>query len=564
MPQPSPAPSPTLTRVRLAYARLDAVHRPEVWIDLRPRSDVEAEARAVDARLAAGDRLPLAGRLLAVKGNIDVHGLPTTAGCPAYAYTPDADAPVVARLREAGAIVLGTTNLDQFATGLVGTRSPYGAVRNAHDPSRVSGGSSSGSAVAVALGVVDLALGTDTAGSGRVPAAFNGVVGLKPTRGLVPTTGVVPACASLDCVTVFARTLPEAEQALAHMASPPARALPSLPQRTPGPWRVAVPPREQLGDLDDGWAEAYEAAVTRLGDAGVEIRALDLTPFTEAAAMLYQGAFVAERYTAVGDFVDKALADGVDGLDPTVAGIISRAREVPAHQLFADQDRLAALRAHALVELADADALLLPTAPGHPTLADVAADPLGANARLGRFTNSTNLFDLAAVAAPAGEVNGLPFGVMLIGPAFTDERLARIAALLTPQTRLAVVGAHLSGQPLNPQLLALGARLERTTTTAPVYRLHALRTSPPKPGLVHVGEGGAAIETEIWRLPAEGLGRLLTVLPHPMTLGSVELADGTRTPGFLCEPAALRDAEDITRYGGWRSFLTRGEPEGTP
>ncbi len=304
--------------------------------------------------------------------------------------------------------------------------------------------------------------------------------------------------------------------------------------------------------------------MTRLGDAGVEIRALDLTPFTEAAAMLYQGAFVAERYTAVGAFVDKALADGVDCLDPTVAGIISRARELPAHQLFADQDRLAALRAHALAELADADALLLPTAPGHPTLADVAADPLGANARLGRFTNSTNLFDLAAVAAPAGEVNGLPFGVMLIGPAFTDGRLARIAALLTPETRLAVVGAHLSGQPLNPQLLALGARLERTTTTAPVYRLHALRTSPPKPGLVHVGEGGAAIETEIWRLPAEGLGRLLTALPHPMTLGSVRLADGTRTPGFLCEPAALRDAEDITRYGGWRSFLTHGEPEGTP
>ncbi|SPF01325.1 allophanate hydrolase [Streptomyces sp. MA5143a] len=564
MPHPSPSPSaqPTLTRVRLAYARLDAVHRPEVWIGLRSRPDVEAEARAVDARLAAGDRLPLAGRLLAVKGNIDVHGLPTTAGCPAYAYTPDADAPVVARLREAGAIVLGTTNLDQFATGLVGTRSPYGAVRGAHDPSRISGGSSSGSAVAVALGVVDLALGTDTAGSGRVPAAFNGIVGLKPTRGLVPTTGVVPACASLDCVTVFARTLPEAEQALAHMASPPARALPALPQRTPGPWRVAVPSREQLGELDDGWAEAYEAAVTRLGDAGVEIRALDLTPFTEAAAMLYQGAFVAERYTAVGAFVDKALADGVDCLDPTVAGIIGRAREVPAHQLFADQDRLAALRAHALVELADADALLLPTAPGHPTLADVAADPLGANARLGRFTNSTNLFDLAAVAAPAGEVNGLPFGVMLIGPAFTDERLARIAALLRPETRLAVVGAHLSGQPLNPQLLALGARLECTTTTAPVYRLHALRTSPPKPGLVHVGEGGAAIETEIWRLPAEGLGRLLTALPRPMALGSVQLADGTSTPGFLCEPTALRDAEDITRYGGWRSFLTSGRPEG--
>ncbi|BBC37849.1 Allophanate hydrolase [Streptomyces graminofaciens] len=547
----------TLTRVQLAYARIRAVDRPEIWIDLRNRPEVEAEARAIDARLAAGTHLPLAGRLLAVKGNIDVHGLPTTAGCPAYAYHPETDAPAVARLRAAGAIVLGTTNLDQFATGLVGTRSPHGAVRNAHDPTRISGGSSSGSAVAVALGIVDLALGTDTAGSGRVPAAFNGIVGLKPTRGLVPTTGVVPACASLDCVTVFARTLPEAEQALAHMAAPPDRALPPLPQRTPGPWRIAVPERAQLGELDEGWAEAYERAVTQMAAAGAEIRTLDLTPFTEAAAMLYQGAFVAERYTAVGSFIDKAIADGVTSLDPTVVDIITRARDIPAHRLFADQDRLAALATHARTELADADALLLPTTPGHPTLAEVAADPLGANARLGRFTNSTNLFDLAAVAAPAGEVNGLPFGVMLIGPAFTDDRLATITRLLQPETRLAVVGAHLSDQPLNPQLRSLGARLDRTTTTAPVYRLHALDTTPPKPGLVHVGEGGAAIETEIWQLPPEGLGRLLTALPRPMTLGTVELADGTRAPGFLCEPTAVTDTPDITEYGGWRGYLAR-------
>jgi len=544
-----------VTRVHAAYARIEAVDRPEIWIDLRPRPEVEAEARAIDERVAAGERLPLAGRLFAVKGNIDVAGLPTTAGCPSYAYEPEADAPVVARLRAAGATVVGTTNLDQFATGLVGTRSPHGAVRGAHDPSRISGGSSSGSAVAVALGLVDFALGTDTAGSGRVPAAFNGIVGLKPTRGLVPTTGVVPACASLDCVTVFARTLPEAEQALSHMTDPPARELPSLPQRAPGPWRIAVPRPGQLGELDEGWAEAYEAAVALLRAAGAEIRTLDLTPFTEAAAMLYEGAFVAERYTAVGAFVDKAIADGSEDLDPTVAGIITRARDIPAHQLYADTDRLAALRAHALTELSDADALLLPTAPGHPTLAEVAADPLGANARLGRFTNSTNLFDLAAVAVPAGEVDALPFGVMLIGPAFTDERLARIAALLQPETRVAVVGAHLTGQPLNPQLLALGARLDRTTATAPLYRLHALRTDPPKPGLVYVGEGGAEIETEVWRLSAQALGQFLTALPRPMALGRVELADGTSAPGFLCEPSALTDAEDITSYGSWRAYL---------
>ncbi|MET8825274.1 allophanate hydrolase [Streptomyces sp. NPDC004610] len=552
-----------LDRVRAAYERIAAVDRPEIWIDLRPRAEAEAEARALDARVAAGDRLPLAGRLLAVKGNIDVAGLPTTAGCPSYAYRPKADAPAVARLRAAGALVLGTTNLDQFATGLVGTRSPYGPVRNAIDPARVSGGSSSGSAVAVALGIADLALGTDTAGSGRVPAAFNGIVGLKPTRGLVPAEGVVPACATLDCVTVFARTLPEAETALSYLASPPARPLPPLPPRPPGPWRIAVPPPEQLGPLDEGWAQAYEATVDRLADAGAEIRTIDLSPFTEAAAMLYEGAFVAERYTAVGAFVDTSLSAGATDLDPTVAAIISGARDIPAHRLFTDQAHLETLRTRARTELADTDALLLPTTPGHPTLAEVAADPLGANARLGRFTNSTNLFDLAAVAVPAAEVNGLPFGVMLIGPAFTDDRLTAVARLLEPRTRVAVVGAHLTGQPLNPQLLSLGAHLSHTTTTAPVYRLHALRTTPPKPGLVYVGEQtGAPVETEIWHLPAASLGHLLTTLPHPMTLGRIELSDGTHTPGFLCEPSALTDAEDITEHGGWRAFLNAEERQG--
>ncbi|PWG08242.1 allophanate hydrolase [Streptomyces sp. V2] len=541
-----------ITRVRAAYARIDAVDRPEIWITLRPREEVEEEARSLETRLAAGEHLPLAGRLLAVKGNIDVAGLPTTAACPSYAYDPPADAPVVARLRAAGALVLGTTNLDQFATGLVGTRSPHGAVRNAHDPSRISGGSSSGSAVAVALGIADLALGTDTAGSGRVPAAFNGIVGLKPTKGLVPTDGVVPACASLDCVTVFARTLREAEQALAHMTTTPS----PTPPRAPGPWRIAIATPDALGPLDEGWQQAYEAAVGQFRAAGAEIRTLDLTPFTEAAAMLYEGAFVAERYTAVGEFIDKATPD----LDPTVAAIITKARDIPAHQLFADQAKLANLRTKALEQLADADALLLPTTPTHPTLAEVAANPFTTNAHLGRFTNSTNLFDLAAAAIPAGTVNDLPFGVMLIAPAHTDERLPRIAELLTGNVQLAVVGAHLTGQPLNPQLLSLGATFNRTTTTAPAYRLHALDTTPPKPGLVHVGQGGAQIETEIWNIPPQGLGHFLSALPRPMTLGKVKLTDGTQVTGFLCEPAALENAEDITTYGGWRAYLKSAAP----
>ncbi|QNP73692.1 allophanate hydrolase [Streptomyces roseirectus] len=536
-------------RVRAAYARIEAVDRPEIWISLRPQSEVETEARALQARLDAGEHLPLAGQLLAVKGNIDVAGLPTTAGCPSYAYEPEEDAAVVARLRAAGVLVLGTTNLDQFATGLVGTRSPYGAVRNAHDPARISGGSSSGSAVAVALGIADLALGTDTAGSGRVPAAFNGIVGLKPTKGSVSTHGVVPACASLDCVTVFARTVNEAEDALDHMTSSARYTVP----RTPGPWRIAIASPEHLGEMDEGWQQAYDATVRRLRSAGAEIRTLDLTPYTEAAAMLYEGAFVAERYTAVGAFVEKGTPD----LDPTVAAIITRARDVPAHQLFTDQEKLAVLRTRAFKELHDSDALLLPTTPTHPTLAQVAADPFATNARLGRFTNSTNLFGMTALAIPAGRVNGLPFGVMLLGRRHSEEHLARIADSLPQEVHLAVVGAHLTGQPLNHQLLTLGATLDHTTTTSPHYRLHALNTTPPKPGLVHVGEGGAAIETEVWRLTPESLGHFLSALPRPMTLGRVELADGTQITGFLCEPAALENAEDITSYGGWRSYLNK-------
>ncbi|WP_338694675.1 allophanate hydrolase [Streptomyces sp. Q6] len=544
-----------VTRVRAAYARIAETDRPEIWIDLRPRAEVEAEAAAVP------DYLPLAGTLLAVKGNIDVAGLPTTAGCPSYAYLPEADAPAVARLRAAGAIVIGTTNLDQFATGLVGTRSPYGAVRNALDPDRISGGSSSGSAVAVALGIADLALGTDTAGSGRVPAALNGIVGLKPTYGVVPTDGVVPACASLDCVSVFARTVAQAERALSFLADP----APAAPARVPGPWRIAVPRPGQLGELAPGWEAAYEDATRQLALSGAELKEIDLTPFTEAAAMLYEGAFVAERYTAVGAFLDKANgadetpAPGATGgdLDPTVAGIITRARDLPAHRLFADQARLSALRTAALAQLADVDALLLPTTTEHPTLADVAADPLGVNARLGRFTNSTNLFGLCAAAVPAGTVHGLPFGVMLIGAAHTDDRLARIAeTVTTPPTHVAVVGAHLTGQPLNGQLLSLGAEFDRTTTTSPAYRLHALPTAPPKPGLVHVGpERGRPIEAEVWRIPAAGLGQLLTALPRPMTLGRVTLADGAEVPGFLCAPEALHDAPDITHHGGWRAYV---------
>ncbi|MEV4732389.1 allophanate hydrolase [Saccharopolyspora sp. NPDC049426] len=534
-------------RVLAAYRRIAEVDRPEVWIDLRPESDLLIEAAEVAERAAAGEALPLAGKLVAVKGNIDVAGLPTTAGCPAYAYHPAEDASAVAKLRAAGALVLGTTNLDQFATGLVGTRSPHGAVRNAVDPERISGGSSSGSAVAVALGIADLALGTDTAGSGRVPAALNGIVGLKPTHGLVATDGVVPACASIDCVTVFARTAGEAHAALDVLS-------PSVQAWTPAaPHRVGVPDPEDLGELAPGWAEAFQDVVERFRSSGAELVRVDLEPFLRAAELLYQGAFVAERYAAVGEFVDAHR----DQVDPTVGEIISAAGRIPAHRVFTDQQRLAELGAEAAVQLGGIHALLLPTTTGHPTLAEVAADPVGVNSALGRFTNFANLLGLSALAVPAGRVDDLPFGVMLVGAAHQDRALAHLASLLeeTEPVQLAVAGAHLTGQPLNHQLTDRNARLVRTTTTAPTYRLHALNTTPPKPGLVRTDTGGA-IEVEVWELTPAAFGSFVAALPAPMAIGAVELADGTEVRGFLCEPAALTGTQDITHHGAWRTYLS--------
>ena len=576
-----------VARVTAAYASIDAADRPEVWITLRPAAEALAEAAAIDAAVAAGEQLPLAGLVVAVKDNIDVAGLPTTAGAPAYEYLPAQDATSVARLRAAGALVLGKTNLDQFATGLVGTRSPYGAVRNAWDPARISGGSSAGSAVAVALGLVDLALGTDTAGSGRVPAALNGIVGLKPTRGVIPCTGVVPACRSLDCVTVFARSVSLARRAVAVMAGPdgvdPLATL--LGSRPRGGWRpddadvradtdqirLAVPLPSQLTGLADGWAEALQAAVARLRAAGAEVVGVDIAPLLEAATLLYGGSFVAERYTAVGDHVRQHAGLIGGDLDPVVAPIILDAAKHSAADYFADRERLDRLAARAADALGGCDALLTPTTTLHPTIAEVRDDPVGINARLGTYTNFANLLDLAALAVPSGTVAGLPFGIMLTGPAGSDARLAEIAARCDQDNvDLLVVGAHLSGQPLNHELLAAGGTLLGPAATVSAYRLYALDTQPPKPGLVRVeplpaadaaasdaGQAGASIAGEVWRLPAVGFARFMTGLAVPMAIGRVCLDDGRDVLGFLCEPAAVRGAADITRFGGWRAWIGR-------
>jgi allophanate hydrolase len=575
--------------VERAYARIAEVDRPEVWIHLRPRADVEADVRAQADRAAAGEDLPLLGRLVAVKDNIDVAGLPTTAGCPGAAWTPATDATAVARLRAAGAVVLGKTNLDQFATGLVGTRSPYGPVRSADHLDRISGGSSSGSAVAVALGIVDLALGTDTAGSGRVPAALNGIVGVKPTPGLIPTTGVLPACRSLDCVSVFARDLPLAARAVALMSGPDGVDALARPVPATAPLAaverpvLAVPRAEDLTALDPLWREAVDRQVAALVAAGWTIRTIDLTPFLDAARLLYDGAFVAERYAAVGALVESAPA----GLDPVVAGIIGAARDLPAHRYAADLVTLAEHRAAAEAALGDADALLLPTTTHHPTLAEVAAAPVAVNSRLGTFTNFCNLFGYAAVAVPVDSgVPGERVGMTVLTRGFADAAALDVAgrvlaaagpgawealdgvpapdparagaeaaaALVADAERavdLLVVGAHLSGLPLHDRLRRHGALALGAVRTAPGYTLSALGDPLDRPGMIRSPGASTQVTGELWRLPRPALADLLAESRPPLGLGWVDLADGRTVLGYLAEDAAVRDLAPIAS-GSWR------------
>jgi allophanate hydrolase len=574
-----------LAAAERSLAAIEASDRHEVWISRFGADELLSRARRIDEAVAAGAGLPLAGLTFAVKDNIDVDGLATTAACPAYSYRPPSDAPAVRALVEAGALCVGKTNLDQFATGLVGTRTPYGAVRCAVDPGRIAGGSSSGSAVAVALGQVDVSLGTDTAGSGRVPAALNGIVGVKGTVGTVSTTGVVPACRSFDCVSIFAREIALAEAALAQLtgprgAAPDRRAFPfDMPLAPPARPTVAVPGEDTLGPLPPGWMDAFRAACGALESSGCALVRLDLRPFLLAGQLLYGGAFVAERHAAVGDFVDGHR----DDVDPTVGAIISAAAGISATDLVDDQATLAVLAAAARAEWkrAGADALLLPTTTGHPTLEEVATDPVGVNIALGRFTTFLNLLDMCAVAVPAGNVDGLPFGVSCIGPAFSElvqldlaRRLegrqheaqtrswqsARQGRLAPPAVPIAVVGAHLTGQPLNGQLTDRGARLLGTARTAACYRLHALATEPPKPGLRRVERDGSQIQLEIWELAPSRFGDFVASVPPPMAIGTIMLEDGSSVPGFLCEPVALEDAPDISTYGGWRHFLDSAAP----
>jgi allophanate hydrolase len=564
-----------------ALRRAASSSHPHVWIQLLDPDRVLGYARALPPQ---SPDLPLYGLPFAIKDNIDLADVPTTVACPDFAYIPTQSAAIVDRLIAAGAIPIGKTNLDQFATGLTGTRSPYGAPECVFHPEFISGGSSSGSAVAVATGMVTFSLGTDTAGSGRVPAAFNHIVGHKPTRGLASCRGVFPACRTLDCPSIFALSCHDAAQVLDTVAAydsvdPFSRSSPPDPYSFPSAFRFGIlrgSQRQFFGDFPA--ADLYEQSVKRLVGLGGEPIEFDYAPFAGVAALLYAGPWVAERRWAIGDFYNTHPGS----IHPVVRQVISSADKYDAIATFDAQYRLAALKQSIRDEWSSGlDFLLLPTTGTIYRRDEVLADPIQLNSNLGWYTNFANLLDLSAVSVPAGfRDNGLPFGITLMAPAFHDRALLAIAARFhqaqggkagiteveiasqplppepTAGVLLAVVGAHLRGQPLNTQLTSRNARFIRAARTAPHYRLFALpNTTPPKPGLVRApGFSGPGIELEIWHLTEAAFGSFVSDVPAPMVIGTVELEDGTAVKSFLCEPYSTEGAEDVTHHGGWLAY----------
>jgi allophanate hydrolase len=572
--------------IREVHRRIGELGDHGIFITLIDETTSATAADALD--MDDRERLPLFGVPFAVKDNIDAAGIPTTAACPGFAYQPVATATCVQRLLDAGAVLIGKTNLDQFATGLVGVRSPYPIPRNAIDPELAPGGSSSGSAVAVAQGLVTFALGTDTAGSGRVPAGLNNIVGLKPTLGAVSTSGVVPACRTLDCVSVFALTVDDASVAYAAMAAydladPYSKTVTvSAPGPAPSHQVIGVPRAEDLRFFgDELQADAWQKALGVLELGGARLVSVDMTPFFETAALLYEGPWVAERHAAIADVLERRP----DIVHPVTRRIVEGANGFSASALFKAQYRLAALKRETAAIWKSITLLAVPTTPVAPTLQALAADPVTPNSRCGTYTNFVNLLDQAALAVPGPfRADGRAAGVTFIAPAGSDGMLASVGRVFhracavtlgaTDQAlpekdmvhpvpvrdgliEIVVVGAHLSGMPLNHELTGNGGIFRRAVATTADYRFHALAGGPPKrPGLLRVAAGtGSPVLTEVWALPAEGFGRFVQGIPSPLGIGTLRLADGTAPKGFLVESEGLTGAEDISRFGGWRAYV---------
>jgi allophanate hydrolase len=572
---------------------IDQDTTPGIWICKRDGAELRADARALEARHARGPLPPLYGIPFGVKDSIDVAGVTTTVACPGFAYVAARSAPVVDRLRAAGALFVGKTNLDQFATGLVGVRSPYGVPPNPFDARYVTGGSSSGSAAAVARGHVSFAIATDTAGSGRVPAAFNNIVGLKPSLGLLSTTGLVPACRSVDCMTIMSLTCEDARTIASVAAGFDATDAFSRPAASGFRWnaggkavRVAVPRLEDRVFGDEKTREAFDRACKLLEAMGLELEPIAMEVFYEAGRLLYGGPWIAERLTGLEGFVEAHP----EGLLPVIRDILADGERYHATDAFRAHHRLAELKRELVPLWKRVTALVVPTAPQHPTIQAVLADPIAENARLGRYTTFANLLDLAGVAVPAGfRDDGLPFGVTFLGGWGADPQLLNLASAFHRRAGttlgamgwgypleepidaspspddlvVAVVGAHLQGQPLNHQLTDRGARLLRAARTAPHYKLVALPgTEPPKPGLVRVASGGTSIEVELWAMPELAFGSFMAGVGSPLAIGTLEIAGGSRVHGFLCESHAADRGEDISSFGGWRAYLNRSEVQG--
>jgi allophanate hydrolase len=570
------------------YRRIPAVNDPGIFITLLP----EANALAAAERLGRFDPAakPLWGIPFAVKDNIDVAGLPTTAACPEFAYTPDESAFAVQRLLDAGAILIGKTNLDQFATGLVGVRTPYPMPKNAFNPAYVPGGSSSGSAVAVAHGLVTFALGTDTAGSGRVPAGLNNIVGLKPSLGSVSARGVVPACRTLDTISIFAGTVADADTAYRVMQVYDAKdswsrslPVPAQPGSVPPGLRIGVPDTRSRRFGADALSEAAFDAT--LGDlegirSGRKFASIDMSVLFDVANLLYSGPWIAERYHAIRGMIERNPAS----LHPTTRRVIATAKSYSAVDAFEGLYKLAELRRLAEPIWNTIDVLVVPTYPRPRTVADLESDPIGPNSELGTYTNFVNLLDLCALAVPGRfRSDGFPSGVTLIAPRGQDGLLAAIGshlhaasgvpigrtAALLPQPKnsltvaapgeieLVVVGAHLSGMPLNHELTARNARFLRAGATTTDYKLYALAGGPPfRPGLMRVACGdGKAIATEVWALSSEALGSFMAGIPGPLGIGTTKLADGTSPKGFIVEAEGIVGAKDVSEFGGWRAYI---------